>query len=171
LKRIKEYKQPFVYNRNTSNLNKIRKSCLKSFREQISLIFLLSSYTKQKMQKLLVILLSLSTSLYGWGGSLAEHIEEQCHVVQGEHHEESLADHEEEHHATAGHESHDSENDCEPEHCSDHCGLCHVSATGFVSLTAENSCQRSPLLKEVSSGELEKMASIATRPDTPPPKA
>ena len=122
------------------------------------------------MRILLVLLLSFSTSLYGWSGSLAEHIEEQCHVVQGEHHNESLADHEEEHHATAGHESHDSDKDCEPEHCSDHCSLCHATAPGLVNVSAENHSQRSPLLNEVSLTDLEKPASISLRPDTPPPK-
>ena len=123
------------------------------------------------MRILLAIVLSLSTSLYGWSGSLAEHIEEQCHVIQGEHHEESLADHEEEHHATQGHESHDSDKDCEPKHCSDHCNFCHASAPGFVNVLPENAHLRTPLLKRESLGDLEKPASISLRPDTPPPKA
>ena len=61
------------------------------------------------MRLILVILLSISTSLYGWAGSLTAHIEEQCHVVEDEHHEESLSDHEEAHHATPGQEQHDAE--------------------------------------------------------------
>jgi hypothetical protein len=123
------------------------------------------------MRILLVILLSLSTSLYGWSGVLAEHIEEQCHKVEGEHHDESLADHEKEHHATAGHETHDSEKDCEPEHCSDHCSFCHASAPAIVNVSPEHSCNRTPLLKELSLGDLQQPASISLRPDTPPPKA
>ncbi|MDA0345924.1 MAG: hypothetical protein O3C43_17710 [Verrucomicrobia bacterium] len=123
------------------------------------------------MRLLLVIFLSVSTSLYGWSGVLAEHIEEQCHKVEGEHHDESLADHEKEHHDTPGHETHDSENDCEPEHCSDHCGICHVSAPAVVNVSPENPHLRAPLLNEVSRGDLGQPASISLRPDTPPPKA
>ena len=123
------------------------------------------------MRFLLVILLSVSTSLYGWSGILAEHIEEQCHKVEGEHHDESLADHEKEHHTTPGHETHDSEKDCEPEHCSDHCNLCHASAPGIVNLSPENPHLRSPLLNEVSLADLVQPASVSLRPDTPPPKA
>lgn len=123
------------------------------------------------MRLLVVILLSISTSLSGWAGSLTAHIEEQCHVVEGEHHEESLSDHEEAHHATPGHEQHDAEDDCEPEHCSDHCNVCHTSAPGCVTASAESKALDDPLRKGVSIRDQDKLSSISLRPDTPPPKA
>ncbi|MDG2170011.1 MAG: hypothetical protein P8L44_19045 [Opitutales bacterium] len=122
------------------------------------------------MRILLVMILSLLIPLYGWSTGMTKHIDEQCHIVEGEHHEEAMADHKDEHHASPDHETHDEDEDCGPDHCSDHCGICHVSTNGFVTMTAEHACHRSPLLKEVSSGNLDKLASIATRPDTPPPK-
>lgn len=123
------------------------------------------------MRLFIAITLCFATSLYGWTGTLTAHIEEQCHVVEGEHHDEALVDHIDEHQHDSEHTNHEEDDDCQPEHCSDHCGICHVSATGFVIMAPQNACHGSPFLKEVSSRELVKLASIATRPDTPPPKA
>ena len=102
---------------------------------------------------------------------MTAHIEEQCHVVEDEHHEESLSDHEEAHHATPGHEQHDAEADCEPEHCSDHCNVCHTSATASVISSTEHKALVDPLRNDVSIGDQDELSSISLRPDTPPPKA
>jgi hypothetical protein len=123
------------------------------------------------MRLFLITLLSISTSFYGWSGSLANHIQEQCHVVKGEHHTESLAAHEKAHHEAAGHESHDSKKDCEPEHCSDHCTVCHVSMSGIVNAGSETQVNHLSIRNDKVSMELEKISSISLRPDTPPPKA
>lgn len=119
----------------------------------------------------MVILLSVSTSLYGWAGSLTEHIEEQCHVVEGEHHAESLAEHEEAHRATPGHEQHDGEDDCAPEHCSEHCNICHTSAPGCITASGDYKALEDPLRKGVLMGGQDRLSSVSFLPDTPPPKA
>ena len=87
------------------------------------------------MRILLVMILSLLIPLYGWSTGMTKHIDEQCHIVEGEHHEEAMADHKDEHHASPDHETHDEDEDCGPDHCSDHCGICHVSTNGFVTMT------------------------------------
>lgn len=123
------------------------------------------------MRLLFAVIISLSTSLNGWSGGMASHIEEQCHLVQGEHHDESLAAHEKAHHATPGHESHDSKKSCEPEHCSDHCTICHVSISGFICLNPVVRVRNAASQDEKIATDLEKLSSISLRPDTPPPKA
>ena len=123
------------------------------------------------MRLSIAIILCFATTLYGWTGTIAAHIEEQCHVVEGEHHEEALADHVDDHHHDAEEASHEDEDDCKPEHCSDHCRTCHVSSLGFISLIEHREQDRSPALKEFSANDLDTPDSIAARPDTPPPKA
>ena len=123
------------------------------------------------MRIILALLLSVSITLYGWPGSLSEHAEEQCHIDEGKHHNEALGGHVNGSDDHCAQESHDSEEDCQPEHCSDHCNLCHVAMIGFIGSSADGSIQRMPYHKEHSKGQPEKLTSVLVRPDTPPPKA
>ncbi len=107
--------------------------------------------------------------LYGWTGTLAAHIEAQCHVGESGHHEEVLVDQVEKHHHDADKAPHEKDC-CDPEDCSDQCRTCHISSSGFISVIEHRDQQRSPALKEISANDLDTPDSIAARPDTPPPK-
>ena len=124
------------------------------------------------MRLLLVMILALSTTVYGWSGVLANHVDEECHLDNGKHHDQEVAYHKDACEDACSARSHETDNDCQPEHCATHCSNCLIPVAQNASFVASiTDLNRPAALEKLPIPDREALSSIAERPDTPPPKA
>jgi hypothetical protein len=110
------------------------------------------------MRLLLVMILALSTTVYGWSGVLANHVDEECHLDNGKHHDQEVAYHKDACEDACSVRSHETDSDCQP---------VAQNASFVASITDLN---RPAALEKLPIPDREALSSIAERPDTPPPK-